>query len=1256
MPFLTLDPSQAESLNAAVQENNLDPPASPTEPTPNTNPEPATTPGPPRTLGKDSVFTPFVAKDPKDEGDVLLVDAVNKHLTDGGKLSDLDSDILSGLHQATQGGDGALENRDVLNDSEQFYQLKFRNGKYEPQPSIIDTLVGLHEDPLKNYPKLAEGFINNAVNFIRSIGVGSYQIATTPAPEQPAVISTGWEAVKQFYKSLNPFAEVPGGMIAGVPIAMGLQLAQTLPDSRISKPAAEVSKALGVPQTSGPSDLAEDISLRLNKIFAHDDYGREQIDRAQSEIVRNRLLRDQNSEDQINAAKYKTADNLASLGLNGWADATAHAVVTPEMQTVAQTLLDPQTWIEFGVGKSAGMVKTGVSFSRVENATKNLAKASEIADNLAVQREAFKGVIRAPGATQEERIAAQRTLAAQTPLERDAQAAVTKATQEHQVAITITNQEMTDAAQPGHGRFAVGKLAQGTGALAEMAGKLSDWAATLPEKVIGALAPNMDPVAKGILAQSIRHTMGSAIHGGPFIGGLAGLASPLLSKSLQKYGRDLAMIGEQFALGQQTLPFWKAIKENTTGMTKVAVSLLDNQLVYAIPDTARGAAHGALMGGVVGGIQSGGTEQGVIGGAASGGVFGAAGGGLGQIKKFNSPGELHAAAIGDRARFIRTLNPNDAKFFQGLDPGSQLAMSVYMRTHPDTGINFYSDPGGVNGDHQVIDGKGLIRINVNADNPFHAVLAHEIGHHIAAHGLGDEVNAQILGDPATGRPGVFTKIDENGKPMIDIPDANGIVRYLPNDEFERYKADYNKRLPADHPKAGNYDIAQELFADLHAAKFSDPAQVQKLVRGYVPSGLIGENVISNWLTRTNVPVDPVTGRSVITDAVAKTRGLNKILNNFYRQRQYKSNPVTDDTGHVRVPVEGVRKGTDEFGRLSHTFDATTALRRNPDGTLWTDSAGRPAIVPTREMDAVHGQMTDDIISAIKANPQYETMPGDYVKLVTDRRGRQYYRGQVLQPEAQAKVAASNKYNAVQVLNLTRIGGAMERNDGTMFTQVYNTAGKKGKYATLPAQERAIVPLYFEIDPKTRQTNILSYDPEQMSANITKVLRRGKAKELWDGNIQAMTGDVKTYLDNLSNNRPGATGIGWDKKGVINNLFGLEADANPLIEDVTRKSPSVFKTFRLDRINRLNELSERASLGRETYEQVRAYAQPRRLGFEGVPAEPPPIVQAIPTRPEPFAHLPDEALPKLSDVAHTKHLPAGAHFLDPKGVRRKVPHG
>jgi hypothetical protein len=56
-----------------------------------------------------------------------------------------------------------------------------------------------------------------------------------------------------------------------------------------------------------------------------------------------------------------------------------------------------------------------------------------------------------------------------------------------------------------------------------------------------------------------------------------------------------------------------------------------------------------------------------------------------------------------------------------------------------------------------------------------------------------------------------------------------------------------------------------------------------------------------------------------------------------------------------------------------------------------------------------------------------------------------------------------------------------------------------------------------------------------------------------------------------------------------------------------------------------------------------------------PAEPsaPPGEQEA--RAEPFSNLPDHALPKLSEIEHTKHLAPGTHFLDPKGVRRKIPN-
>ena len=137
-------------------------------------------------------------------------------------------------------------------------------------------------------------------------------------------------------------------------------------------------------------------------------------------------------------------------------NATQKAVVTPEMQSVAQMVLDPQTWIEFG-RKIRANSQSGCPNGPVRTAAANLAKTSRDRQQSRRPERSFQGGHPGPERYVEERIAAQRTLGAMTPVERDAQAAVAKATQAHQAAIDTLNQEMTDAAQPSAGRFASGK-------------------------------------------------------------------------------------------------------------------------------------------------------------------------------------------------------------------------------------------------------------------------------------------------------------------------------------------------------------------------------------------------------------------------------------------------------------------------------------------------------------------------------------------------------------------------------------------------------------------------------------------------------------------------------------------------------------------------------------------------------------------------------------------------------------------------------
>jgi hypothetical protein len=227
-----------------------------------------------------------------------------------------------------------------------------------------------------------------------------------------------------------------------------------------------------------------------------------------------------------------------------------------------------------------------------------------------------------------------------------------------------------------------------------------------------------------------------------------------------------------------------------------------------------------------------------------------------------------------------------------------------------------------------------------------------------------------------------------------------------------------------------------------------------------------------------------------------------------------------------------------------------------------------------------------------------------LKLVTDRNGREVYRGQVAPDSVFDEIAATNQHNST-IINWKKLNGIMAR---TRYDDngVYNTASKgSGRYKTVAARERAMVPLYVEISPNTRQVNFQMYDPETMQSNLAKMIRGKKGKELWDSIGPAMD-DMRAYMDNLANGRAGETGIGLAKKGALNEAFGINAEANPFVEDLAKRSPSVFKTFRLDRINRITELAgAREPVGSGTYEKVLSFMQPRKAA--AAPVEAPTMV-------------------------------------------------
>jgi hypothetical protein len=468
--------------------------------------------------------------------------------------------------------------------------------------------------------------------------------------------------------------------------------------------------------------------------------------------------------------------------------------------------------------------------------------------------------------------------------------------------------------------------------------------------------------------------------------------------------------------------------------------------------------------------------------------------------------------------------------------------------------------------------------------------------------------------------------------MIHRDPLTGRESFVQNPQFEKVKADYNARMAADgKAPVDDYTIAQEIFAEFHAHYFESPEFMQRAVRGHVPSDLVSENTLNSFFHKTGLGTDAITGNPIATSNLEGAKDLQTLVKNYYKLQQYKKLPVTEGYSEKigpTIPVGNIVKGTEAFDRIVKNLSDTGDIVRNTDGSIKVDDSGRPIVKNKKEADAEHAKLADHVIQMALNQPGLtsSTNPNGGLRIVTDRpttpggKGRTLIRTQDVPDAVFDQLVASNQYNPNQINNWRRINGLTARDDGTATSAVYNTATtRKGRYATLAATERTMVPLWTEINMEgAKQVNVQMYDPEQMVKNVTKMMNTAKGKKLWDS-VGPAYDDVRTYLDNLVNNRPGETGLGLEKKGIINEMFGINADANPLVSDVTGKarSASVFKTMRLDRMNQVTELRDTRQVRADTYEKVRSFMQPRegqvapgtetryqpREGEASMPAEP-----------------------------------------------------
>jgi len=973
----------------------------------------------------------------------------------------------------------------------------------------------------------------------------------------------------------------------------------------------------------GGKDLWDLISLATQRAETQDPDKAAQLDFRQSEILRQQLVRDQQYAKNATDARDAVVAQYKAVGANDFAKRLATAQPTDTEMFVAGQVADPLTYLTLGAEPFAKAIgeqffKAGVRTSRLAEATAAIAK---VEDGLTATSSAKTNLqyllTEGPAMTDTTRAGYQANLARLNTVEQNLLKDHAAAMTEYTGAIADVNKQMDTMAQASPLRQYAGQSIQELGNVMQTTGKVANYVANLGDNVVEKFFPNLPDAAKEALAKYVDRGVEipmralSAIKGSVFgpVGTALGAGAPEivggltkgLANTLESAGKTLGVIGEQYALGQQTLPYWRAVADKLDGVPAWLASKMDNQLVYAIPSAATGGAMGGAMGGGMSLLQGGGNRQKFGQGFVGGALIGAAGGGLGQLTRFNSAADLRQAAIGDRSRFIGSLTPQNKAMFLRLAPDYQLAISVYGMAHPDSEFRFFADPNASNGKWTANNPKSTIDINVAGDNPMQAVAAHEVGHHLAAHGLESQAVSDIIGNPVTGQAGIMNKLDDTGKPLTEFDPVTGSRNFVQNDAFENYKANYNARLKRDNPgapPATDRDVALEMFADLHAQQMTNPETLQKTIRGYVPSDLVSTNVTKNWLTKMGVGADAVTGNPIPTSTLQQAKGLQDAITNYYRQAQAKRGDVNVPRGTDTQVSTGATKGSPQFDMLQTQLDASGDFHRNPDGTIMTDLAGRPMIKTPKQADADAAKLGQAIGEIYRAQPGLEGTEADnFLKVVKDADGRQFRRGQRIPEAVFGELEKSNQFNANQLLNLRKADGVMQRNDGTMMRAVYNTASKGGKYKTLAARERDFVPVWTEVSLKTDQVNIKGFDPEELQSNLAKGLRSQMGQDLYAGKGVTQMGpalaDARTYLDNLANDRPGETGIGLQKKAFLNRMFGFPADANPSAGDLAKRATPVIKSFRLDRLNRIREVPGQAVPFHErTYGQLTSFFQPR----------------------------------------------------------------
>lgn len=674
----------------------------------------------------------------------------------------------------------------------------------------------------------------------------------------------------------------------------------------------------------------------------------------------------------------------------------------------------------------------------------------------------------------------------------------------------------------------------------------------------------------------------------------------------KKVGRDVSVAGKYISAPESSLGYFKslsrALPEDSVG--RWAASQAERVEFLAttgrwVMDTTEDSLKASAVGGAFGALSGD-----PVAGATQGLMFGMAGSQLGQFRAMNSPEQVYLQQKTDIAiaRKRRDGAPGDQLTnFNSVPEGMQLAIATFEQAHPDLNIRLVREGGKQGSGWYSFNGRvGEVTLDLDHPTPMMGLLTHEVKHHIGRNPIvAQAVETKILGDSASGQPGIFTALDENGKPVVletSREDGSTVREFALTPEFYSLREEYLQQLrdaglPTLEYERNNKLIAHELWAEAEAGnllsrqangKFDSVAAqamgpVQRKVADYVAGSRLVNNsaFIQKSLAKFGIMFDGFSGQAARVGHFSKTlelAGMREVVDKYYRSRDAEKAVGEDaDMRDARYFTEDeILKNPDLSELFSSGFDTV----RDP-------VTGKMRFVSDAEARKRSREFVDTLTSELSRYTGNE--PGVIKQVeVVDSNGRrsQIWSGTFVPESVIAKMEASGRFNPNQLQNLRILSKLLTEGRGSEVNFFYQPASKRGGkiYRTRPITERTETPMSIKI---TKDGNVVvnTISQEKLQRNAVEAVKAGKAS-LWGNDYQALWKDIWTYLDNHAQGVAGdANGLGADKRDFINSLFGQftkeQRAVNPLLQEVSERrarNSGIVQSRRLDRTNRLVVLS------------------------------------------------------------------------------------